>query len=207
MGLFGRKRRGGVRGTARVVSASGAPPNAAYGTLEMHMVVEAPGIPAYSHSYRKMAVRVAKWPSPGSVLPIEVDPTDPRQVDVLWDELPTGRDAGRMQADQLAALLRMQGGGGGAEPQGAPPGVVDQLQQMFPGATVNVAGAPGAPGAPPPPPGAPGAGFQVVANQSGGDPVERLAKLARLRDAGIVDQAQFEQLKAQILDQANLDDP
>ena len=87
--------------------------------------------------------------------------------------------------------------------------MVSQLQQMFPGAVVNVGTEP-APGAPPsstePAPGPPpSGGVNVVASRSDADPVERLEKLVRLRDAGVVDQAQFEQLRAQILGQAGLD--
>jgi hypothetical protein len=103
--------------------------------------------------------------------------------------------------------------------------MVSQLQQMFPGAVVNVGTDPAVPGPPPgspaapppiapaapptpsatPPTGPPAGGVSVVASRSDGDPVERLEKLARLRDAGVVDQAQFEQLRAQILEQAGLD--
>jgi hypothetical protein len=78
--------------------------------------------------------------------------------------------------------------------------MVEQLRQMFPGAVVNVEDG-GAPSASPPPP------VQIVASQSDADPVERLEKLARLHDAGIVDQAQFELLRAQILGQAGLSSP
>ncbi|MFT4128082.1 MAG: SHOCT domain-containing protein [Gordonia sp. (in: high G+C Gram-positive bacteria)] len=46
----------------------------------------------------------------------------------------------------------------------------------------------------------------VVAGQTGADPVQRLEKLAGLRDAGIVTDDQFAQLRAQILEQAGLDD-
>lgn len=42
------------------------------------------------------------------------------------------------------------------------------------------------------------------ADQSDADPVERLEKLAKLHAAGIVDDAQFAQLEAQILGQAGL---
>ena len=49
------------------------------------------------------------------------------------------------------------------------------------------------------------AGVTVVANQSDADPVERLAKLGKLRDAGIIDDAQFRQLRQQIMDQAGID--
>jgi len=192
----------------------------------MTLVVEAPGIPAYSFSYRKWAVRVSKWPSPGEALPVTVDPADPREVEVLWDEVLTGRESAQQEAERMVAMLRRQQQG----PPGPGPGpgqaagpaagttyggvtdVVGQLQQMFPGAVINVDGQPVAPGqappAPPAPPmpGGPG-GVQVVASQSDADPVVRLEKLARLRDAGIVDEAQFAQLKAQILGQAGVDPP
>lgn len=196
MGIFGRKRQAGVRGTARVISTSHAP-QATHGSLSMNIVVEAPGIPAYSHSYKKFGARVDKWPSPGDVLPVEVDPTDPERVEVLWDDLPTGRDAARQQAEQVAAMLRQQQEG---QQPGVPPeagDIVSQLQQMFPGAVVNVEG--GGEVQPPPPP------VQIVASQSTADPVERLEKLARLRDAGVVTEAQFAELRTQILTQAGLD--
>jgi hypothetical protein len=216
MGLFGRRKKNVVRGTARVVSSSRAPHGAAYGNLIAQVVVEAPGLAPYSLEYRKMVTPVNRWPHAGTVLPIEVDPSDPGDIDVLWDEVPKGWDVARNQAEQVAAMMRAQQAGGppGAPgaPAGVPPqaaGIVGQLQQMFPGAQVSVEGQPGqAP--PPPPPGAPpsggvpGAPMQVVAANSGGDPVERLGKLAKLREAGIIDDTQFEQLKAQILGQAGL---
>lgn len=227
MGLFGRKRTPGVRGTARIMSVNHAP-HATHGSLRMTVVVEAPGVPAFTHEYKKFGARVDKWPDPGDVLPVEVDPDDHGEVEVLWDEIPTTRDAAAMEAEQLAAHLRQQAapgwaapgpGAGGADVSGvaAVSDMVGQLQQMFPGAVVNVGtdpADPGAWGAPAPAPGAPAGpppagpgGVNVVASQTGADPVERLEKLARLRDAGVVDQAQFEQLRAQILDQAGLDGP
>jgi putative oligomerization/nucleic acid binding protein len=175
------------------------PPHATHGSLRMTLVVEAPGIPAYTHDFSKFAVRVDKWPSPGDVLPVEVDPGDLGRVEVLWDEIPTVRDAARGEAERMAAMLRQQETGvPGQDPQdgaaGGVAGIVGQLQQMFPGAVVNVEGDHVVPGP-----------VEVVADRSDADPVERLEKLARLRDAGVVDQAQFEQLKAQILGQAGLD--
>ena len=233
MGLFGRKRKDGVRGTARVMSLNHAP-HATHGSLRATLVVEAPGIPAFTHVYKKFGARVDKWPDPGDVLPVAIDPDDHGNLDVLWDEIPTTRDAAAQEAEQLAAFLRLQqaaAGGhpppGGYPPPGGTPGgtdlagaagvgdMVSQLQQMFPGAVVSVgtepadAGAWGgpAPGVPGAPPAGPPGGVKVVASQSDADPVERLEKLARLRDAGVVDQAQFEQLRAQILGQAGLDGP
>lgn len=214
MGLFGRKRKSGVRGTARVVSLNHAP-HATHGSLRATLVVEAPGVPAFTHVYKKFGARVDKWPDPGDVLPVEVDPADPTEVEVLWDDLPTARESAAHQAEQLAAQLRQQqtppgwAASGGLPPDaegGLPPDaeaaglgdMVSQLQQMFPGAVVNVGTE-----APPGPP--PSGGVNVVASRSDADPVERLEKLVRLRDAGVVDQAQFEQLRAQILGQAGLD--
>jgi len=207
MGLF-RKRKPRVRGTARVVSVTQAPHNAAYGSMRMTIVVEVPGVAAYTLELSKM-VRVKKWPHPGQVLPVAVDPDDLGDVDVVWDEVLTGRDAARRQAEQLAARLNQQGGAPGPTMPGPATDVVSQLQQMFPGATVDVGGEPagaGMPGGMPGMQGFPMPPVNVVADRTGADPVERLEKLARLRDAGIVDQAQFEQLKAQILGQAGVDD-
>ena len=216
MGLFGRKRKAGVRGTARIVSLNHAP-HATHGSLRATLVVEAPGVPAFTHVYKKFGARVDKWPDPGDVLPVEVDPAGPTEVEVLWDDLPTARERAAHQAEQLAAQLRQQqaqpglGPSGGLPPDAEAAGLGDmvaQLQQMFPGAVVNVGTEP-APGPPssgteaPGPP--PSGGVNVVASRSDADPVERLEKLARLRDAGVVDQAQFEQLREQILGQAGLD--
>jgi hypothetical protein len=218
VGLFGRRKKNVVRGTARVVTSSRAPHGASYGNLIAQVVVEAPGLAPYSLEYRKLVTPVNRWPHAGTVLPIEVDPSNPGDIDVLWDEVPKGWDVARNQAEQMAALMRQQQAGAQQAPPGGVPadamGIVSQIQQMFPGAQVSVDGRPSQPGQtgtgqqapPPPPPGAPPAGgpVQVVAANSDGDPVERLGKLAKLREAGIIDDAQFEQLKAQILGQAGI---
>ena len=48
-------------------------------------------------------------------------------------------------------------------------------------------------------PAVPAAPVQVAAPPSSTDPIERLEKLTRLRDAGVVSDAEFETLKSQIL--------
>lgn len=224
MGLFGkRRRRNRVRGTARVISVTAAPPQTIFSNLAMELVVEAPGIPAFNHSYTKFAVRVAKWPSPGSLLPVAIDP-DGQRLDVLWDEVPNNSDVARRQAEQTAEMQRQRHAGPGDAPSGAVPTsggpidpiagtIVDQLQQMFPGAEVTIEGDPamgdGPAAAPVPGASLPGSAgpVDVVAGRSDADPVERLEKLARLRQAGIIDEAQFQQLKTQILGQAGVDGP
>jgi len=164
MGLFKRKER--LRGSARVISTSVPAHNATYSNITMDIVVEVPGVPAYAHNYRKSIVAVSKWPSPGVVL---VDPDDHADVDVPWDEVPKNSEVAKLQAEQMAALLR------GGQIADAGPGVATSGQ------------------------------FSVVAGQSNADPVERLEKLAKLRAAGIIDDNQFAQLRAQILEQAGLD--
>jgi len=167
MGLFKRKER--LRGSARVISTSVPAHNATYSNITMDIVVEVPGVPAYAHNYRKSIMAVSKWPSPGMVLPVTVDPDDPGDVEVPWDEVPKNSEVAKLQAEQMAALLR-----GG--------------QMADAGPTVATSGQ-----------------FDVVASQSSADPVERLEKLAKLRAAGIIDDNQFAQLRAQILEQAGLD--
>ena len=175
MGLFKRKER--LRGSARVISTSVAPHNATFGNITMDIVVEVPGVPAYAHTYRKTIMAVSKWPSPGIVLPVTVDPDDHDDVDVPWDEVPKNSEVAKLQAEQMAALLR-----GGQMTDAGPTG-----QAVGP-PTVTTSGQ-----------------FNVVAGQSNADPVERLEKLAKLRAAGIIDDNQFAQLRAQILEQAGLD--
>jgi len=167
MGLFKRKER--LRGSARVISTSVPPHNATYGNITMDIVVEVSGVPAYAHTYRKTIMAVSKWPSPGMVLPVTVDPDDPGDVEVPWDDVPKNSEVAKLQAEQMAALLR------GGQMADAGPAVATSGQ------------------------------FSVVASQSNADPVERLEKLAKLRAAGIIDDNQFAQLRAQILEQAGLD--
>jgi hypothetical protein len=200
MGLFGMRRHGSVRGTARVVSASRAPNAAFYGRLVMDLVVEAPGVPAYSHDYRKLLVRVAKWPTPGDVLPVEVDPTDLSRVRVMWDEVPTNADAARERAERMAARVRQRHGHASAN--GPPPStgeavdpevatIVDRLQQVFPDGVIKVNGTP--------------VDTWATPRRSDTDPIERLDTLVRLRDTGVIDETQFARLRAQILEQSGVD--
>jgi len=65
---------------------------------------------------------VDKWPEPGDLLPVEVDPDDHGEVEVLWDEIPTTRDAAAPEAEQLAAHLRQQQAAGGSYPAAPGPG-------------------------------------------------------------------------------------
>jgi catechol 2,3-dioxygenase-like lactoylglutathione lyase family enzyme len=85
--------RGGTRayvaGTAHVVSASEPPASSMYGRCELHLVVDAPGMAAAAVKIRDPRVPVAKWPDPGTTLPIMVAVDDPRRVRIQWDDVPT----------------------------------------------------------------------------------------------------------------------
>lgn len=210
MALFRRRIKDGRRGQARVVSASGPPrANASYSNCRMDLVVEVEGMAPYAHTHKETLTPVAKWPFPGTVLPVEVAADDPTRLKVLWKELPgtdERRAASREAAERMAASMRGETPTATptATPSSAPSAaagpvadaVADRLQQLFPGAQIQVGGQ-GVPGAPP---------VEVTAARAEEDPVARLEKLARLKEAGVVDDAQFEALRAQILGQAGLGD-
>ena len=82
----------GVRGTARVTSASSYDNDPTFGggvyqNCHIQAVVEAPGIPATAVTIKGL-VHQQKWPVPGAVLPALIERTDPQQVQILWDEAP-----------------------------------------------------------------------------------------------------------------------
>lgn len=160
MGLFRKRKDHWIVGTARVVSVNRLPRSGTSTSLRAEVVVQAPGIEPFAMEYKELVVSISKFPAHGTVLPVRIDPDDHRDIDVLWDEVPTHQDAARHQAEQLAATMR-------ASAEAAP--------------TV-----------------------QVTASDTGGDPVERLEKLAALHAAGVIDDAQFAALKQQILGQAGL---
>ena len=108
MALFGKRLNDPVRGTAQVVSATGAKANAMYTPIEMTLVVQGPGIAPTSVRFTQKAARTKKFPFPGQVIPVEIDRNDPNNVKVLWDEM-GGRDEFlRSQGDAVAAAMRGQ---------------------------------------------------------------------------------------------------
>jgi hypothetical protein len=205
--VFGRRKKQWLRGTARVVGVNRPPHAATHSSLVADVVVEAPGVPAYATEYKELIVSISKWPGPGEVLPVLVNPKDHDDLEVLWDDVKTSDEVSREQAERLAEAIRAQsdptGWSSPASPGAAPAGsvdaaIVDTLRQMFPDAQVMV-------GADVPPAGAADVRPTVVASQSSTDPVVRLEKLAALHASGIVDDVQFAALRAQILEQAGLD--
>jgi hypothetical protein len=193
-----------VRGTAQVVSAS---MNRGRGILQMcdvHLVVQAEGVQPTAVAYRGLVHR-DRWPMPGMVLPITVDRADPQHVDIEWDEVESSKDRTRQSAENLAAMMR--GEGGTTAVAGAPTVVnlsgrdlstLSQEQKaklrmlgIDPGAIASppAGGEDGAPVPPPPP---------------DGDPMDerlaRLERLAKLRDQGALTDEEFETQKRQVIE-------
>ncbi len=103
--IFDAKIEDGVRGTAQVVSASGYYGHALYQNCQLEVVVEAPGIPATAATVQAIVSRDT-WPQSGQVLPALIERANPREVQILWDELPKTGDVAKAQAEALAAAKR-----------------------------------------------------------------------------------------------------
>ena len=96
--LFNTEITDGVRGTARVTSASSYDNDPTFGggvyqNCHIQAVVEAEGIPATEVTIKGL-VHQQKWPVPGVVLPALIERTNPQVAKILWDEAPRG-DGGR----------------------------------------------------------------------------------------------------------------
>lgn len=187
MGLFRRGMKDPVRATATVVSSSQAASNVMYAPLHMNLVVQAEGMAPTSVEYRQRAARTKRFPFPGQVIPVEIDRSDPTRVEVLWDEVPTRDEHLRQQADTMAAGMGSGGTGGPVggvpAPGQLPPqvaGIVDQLQESFPGARIGMTGS-------------------GAAGQAGEDRLVALERLADLRDRGVLSDEEFEREKARLL--------
>ncbi len=90
--LFSAEITDGVRGTARVTSASSYDNDPTFGggvyqNCHIQAVVEGEGIPASAVTIKGL-VHQQKWPVPGVVLPALIERTNPQVVKILWDEAP-----------------------------------------------------------------------------------------------------------------------
>jgi hypothetical protein len=198
-----------VRGTATVVSSSDYRPVLGSGVsmsgaweCSMTCVIRADGVPARSAHFEGDAP-TARWPWPGTELPITVDRADQDNWVVHWDALPTGREASQAAADALAASMR--GGSDGSQPLGGAAvtgtgtgGVIDLRDN--PEAREQVLGMLRAQGVDVEAASAAGAGAAERATpDSGADLTERLAKLTELHGSGALTDAEFAAAKAKLL--------
>lgn len=125
-----------VQGTAQVVSSSNAP-RSTHGNCHMTLVVTAPGVEPFSVKHHSLAVPTDRWPWPGMSIPVTVDRANPEKIDIDWDDVPRVGDTAMDEADAMVEALE-HGGSAAETAPGEAAGMVAQLQQMFPGATVQV---------------------------------------------------------------------
>jgi hypothetical protein len=175
-----------VRGTAQVVAAS-IPPRGVKGwsNCSLDLVVQAEGMKPYAKTLTSWLTPTSKWPFPGQTLPVTVDRADPDRVKIEWDEVQSTSDRAFEDAQQLAARLagaQAPPGGGSVPPEAA--SIVTQLQQLFPGATVNVEEP---------------ATVTIGGEAGGDDAVAQLERLAKLHADGALTDEEFEAAKNRIL--------
>ncbi len=134
--IFPTRIDDGVRGTAQVISSTGYYGNAIYQNCHLELVVEAPGIPATAVSLDAFVHRL-HWPHAGDVLPALIERSNPREVEILWDETADSRTLARAEAERVAAERR------GERPtplEAARPAFVGNPLGLGAGTTVKVVG-------------------------------------------------------------------
>lgn len=92
--------RAGAQGKAYVIEAPPPPIGKIVGRCELRLLVDLPGTTTRIVKYRDASVPTVKWPHVGTVLPIDVDRRNPRQLRVRWD-LVDPMTAGSRQVDDL----------------------------------------------------------------------------------------------------------
>jgi hypothetical protein len=185
----------GVRGTAQVVACSGYRGRAIWQQTHMQLVVQADGVAPAAVDIEALVHR-DRWPMPGMTLPVTVDPANPDNLRVEWDEVPSSR----LAAEALAAAMRGDDTGGITAPIPGGATVVNvsgqDLSQLSEEkkAKLRMLGID---------PNALAAAQNAPAARGGGDAeadrLARLERLANLRDQGVLSDTEFEAEKRRIL--------
>lgn len=92
-------------GEAHVVSVSVHHGDTVNQTCEMYLVISAQGVAPTAVEFSGPVKRKV-WPVPGAMLPILVNPQNPADYRILWDQVTPAKDAARAKAEKFAALLR-----------------------------------------------------------------------------------------------------
>ena len=195
MGLFRRKIKNGVAGSAQVVSCSMHGSDGAYQNCRMQLVVHVEGWQPYPAEVHQIVSR-KKWPQPGITLPVLVSRGDPHKLKIDFDQVPTNRDRARQIAEQQAQSMGSPAGfppPGSDQPQvqiigdpsSLPPEKLDRVERML-GLDLDGDGRVGSP---------------ATTSPSGGsdDRLARLERLAALHASGALTDAEFAAEKARIL--------
>lgn len=191
----------GARGTAQVVSCSGYHGRAVWQSCSLQLVVQAEGVVSPTAVEIHTLVHRDRWPTPGMTLPVTIDPANPQNVRIEWDEVQSSTDRSRMTAEALAATMRGEGAGISAQVPGGATVInlsgqdLSELSEekkaklRMLGIDPNgLAAAQGTAAASP--------------TASGGDQdrVARLERLAKLRESGALTDAEFEAEKKKVLE-------
>ena len=163
----------GVPGSA-VVQSSSVPTEAARSyNVSMWLDVYLEGREPYRVKHECM-VKAGKHPWPGTTLPVVVDREDPDRIDIQWEDVKTV-DERMAEAPGPAA----------AAPAAGQPQVIDlrgtELADQLRDALASAGAAPEASG-------------NMV-----DDRIAKLERLSKLRDSGVLSEAEFEAEKARIL--------
>lgn len=205
MGLFGKRFKHPVRGTAQVIASPHPPDGSMYAAnVKLQLVVRADGMDPYATDHRAWKVPVKKWPWPGNMLPVTVDLRDPDKLKIEWDEVRTTREIARGRAEAMAAGEGSSAWGGAEndpdveaaiqQVQAARPDMdvdelIEQVKKIAPDATISVESST--------------IGSGAAGGSDGGE--DRLAQLERLADlhkSGALSDAEFELEKSRILGRA-----
>jgi putative oligomerization/nucleic acid binding protein len=177
--------KNGVRGEARVQSVSVPTESGTSGNVRMWLDVYVEGWEPYRLKHHCM-VKKTKHPGPGEVLPVMVDPDNKERIDILWKEVKTVDEVmseGAPGATPGSVTINM------GEPQvidlgaaGIPAGMEDEVREALEAAQ------------------------RYMGQMSGAeapttdDRLERLERLAKLRESGALTDAEFEAEKARLLE-------
>jgi hypothetical protein len=212
VGWIRRKKRT-LRGTAQVVACSRHNGRATSQTCRLNLVVQAPGLPAYSVEHTQICP-AKKWPQPGATVPVLIDPEDPNDLKIDFDSMPELDEVLRHLAEQQAAALNDPRRGQptvfnpqpgtsvtivGGTAQDIPPEMRAGLEQML-GVDIDgdgrIGGASGTPGTS-------GAAATVysagTADTAGDDRLVQLERLARLHRSGALTDDEFAREKRRLL--------
>jgi hypothetical protein len=194
MGLFGKRIKSPVRGTAQIVACSGHTGEGRWQNCRLHLVVHIDGHDPYSAEAHQLAPR-AKWPQPGLTVPVIVSKDDLQRVKVDFDEMPTGAERARQLADEQAKAFRpgMHVADGAApnvtiigDPANLPPEKRARVEQML---GIDLDGD-----------GLIGGSASAGSTRGSDDRVANLERLAALHRSGALTDAEFALEKRRLLD-------
>jgi hypothetical protein len=199
---------GGVEGTAQVVSATSYSGRGVYQKCSMHLVINAPGLTPTAVEFNGI-VHNAKWPAAGGILPVSVNPTDPKHYAILWDQVPSRNEVAKTSAEGIASALRGDPDalaklvGGGLLGGSSHVEIIGDAGQITPearakltmfGIDIDSLVAAGAAQ-----PGGAASAFTFAPTAGADDSISRLERLTALRDKGTLTEEEFAAEKKKIL--------